>query len=171
MDLKKAELLAKELIRKHLQSRGSWQFKFDRAKRRFGSCRFNPRRVIYGLAVKYPGGVISLSRSLTELNSETEVKDTILHEIAHALCGPGKGHSQAWKKTARMIGCRGTRCYDSTKVKEAPAKYIAHCPKCGKEHKCDKRTLISCGRCDGKFNPAYRLVFRKNPDSCPSLSE
>lgn len=40
------------------------------------------------------------------LNSEyDEVKDTILHEIAHALC-PEPGHGEAWKKLAVKLGAK-----------------------------------------------------------------
>ena len=70
MELADAESLALELMRQHgLLPR--WKFKFDRAIRRFGCCNEGKR-------------LISLSARLTELNSEYEVRDTILHEIAHA---------------------------------------------------------------------------------------
>jgi hypothetical protein len=49
-----------------------WSFQFDSAKLAFGKCNFTDR-------------VISLSRHLVELNNEAEVRDTVLHEIAHAL--------------------------------------------------------------------------------------
>jgi SprT-like family len=40
-------------------------------------------------------------------NDEGEVRDTILHEIAHALHGPGgQPHGREWKEIARNIGAR-----------------------------------------------------------------
>ncbi len=182
MDLKKAERMAKRLIRKHLHSRGlhGWEFTFDRARRRFGSCRFTRRRVGHRPSPTYVVcgdvisrsqtiGVISLSRLLTELNSEEEVREVILHEIAHALCGPGVGHSKTWRRMSRTIGCKEGRCYDPQKVKTPPRKYIAECPNCKDRRYYHQRNEISCGKCDNeKFNPEYQMVFRKNPEYLPA---
>ena len=33
------------------------------------------------------------------------IRDTILHEIAHALVGPCHGHDAVWRQKAREIGC------------------------------------------------------------------
>lgn len=74
-----------------------WSFRFDHARRRFGSCRYRER-------------VITLSRPLVLLNGVDEVRDTILHEIAHALT-PGDGHGGKWKSACRRIGARPVRCY------------------------------------------------------------
>ena len=75
MDLQHARQLAIDLIEAHgLAPR--WKFAFDRAIRRFGNCDYTRRR-------------ITLSAPLTLLNDEEKVKDTILHEIAHALAHEG----------------------------------------------------------------------------------
>lgn len=44
----------------------------------------------------------------TDLNEQVE--DTILHELAHALVGPGKGHGLKWKTVARNIGAVPREC-------------------------------------------------------------
>jgi len=67
-----ARILAVTLMQQH--GLVGWTFKFDHARRRFGCCNFTRR-------------TISLSRPLTFLNDDAEVRDTILHEIAHALAG------------------------------------------------------------------------------------
>ena len=36
---------------------------------------------------------------------DEEVKNTLLHEIAHALVGPGHRHNRVWRQKAREIGC------------------------------------------------------------------
>ena len=36
--------------------------------------------------------------------NEEEIRDTVLHEIAHAIAGPEAGHGPLWKATARRIG-------------------------------------------------------------------
>jgi hypothetical protein len=59
----------------------------------------------FGLC-KYKRKLVRFSKSYIELNIYEEVVDTILHEIAHALAGPGKGHGYFWKKKAIEIGAR-----------------------------------------------------------------
>jgi hypothetical protein len=86
MILKDAEALAQQLMSEHGLSH--WHFEFDRAVRRFGFC-------MYGIRT------ITLSRKFTLLNSEPEVRNTILHEIAHALVGPNHGHDKVWRTNAK----------------------------------------------------------------------
>ena len=74
MNLNDAKTLANELMNQH--GLYDWTFMFDDAKLRFGQCRHRSKE-------------ISLSRELTELNDVVHVKDTILHEIAHALLPRG----------------------------------------------------------------------------------
>ena len=101
MDLNQANILALDLMSKHGLS--GWTFRFDDSKRRFGVCRSSLKE-------------IALSLELTKLNPEEQVKDTLLHEVAHALCGPGVGHGWQWKRMARHIGANPLRCYDSATV-------------------------------------------------------
>jgi len=109
MDLDQARQLARRLIDE--QGLTDWQFGFDRARRRFGCCR--PRQKL-----------ITLSRPLTELNDLAEVRDTLLHEIAHAL-SPG-GHTAAWRRVCIAIGAQPRRCFSSTMVKLPEIKWSHH---------------------------------------------
>ena len=77
MTLAQARRLALRLMRQHKLS-PAWSFGFDRSKVRFGKCNFANKE-------------ISLSRYLVELNDENEVRETILHEIAHALARAAPG--------------------------------------------------------------------------------
>ncbi len=95
MQLADAARLGRALLDHH--GLHDWELVFDRAKRRAGVCRESTRQV-------------GLSAPLTELHSESEVRDTLLHEIAHALVGTRHGHDRVWKATARRIGCSGERC-------------------------------------------------------------
>ena len=71
---------------------------------------------------------IKLSRHLVALNSETEIRQTMLHEIAHALVGAGHGHDAVWRRKAIEIGCDGKRL---NKTAEMPkGRYQTTC--CGK---------------------------------------
>lgn len=51
-------------------------------------------------------GEIILSHSHLEKDSEDEIIETILHEIAHAIT-PGAGHVKIWRDTALAIGSNG----------------------------------------------------------------
>lgn len=80
-----------------------WTGGLDNARRRFGVCRLTKKQ-------------ISISRHLCELNSEAEVRDTILHEIAHALAwerhSENCGHDKRWKAICIEIGARPVACFD-----------------------------------------------------------
>ena len=100
-----AQQLAWGLIREH--GLVGWRFRFDHARRRFGCCRASEK-------------TITLSRPLTILNSSEQVRDTILHEIAHALTS-GDGHGAKWRAMCRAIGADAKRCYDDDDVR-SPAR-------------------------------------------------
>ena len=149
MELPKAKQLAQELMRKHgLQD---WTFHFDKAIRRFGMTKIKVK-------------TISLSARLTELNNEEKVKDTILHEIAHALT-PKAGHNWKWKMTAKSIGGNAQRTYSAETVVVTKPKYIATCSTCGKVvTKYRKTSPSACGACCKKYNSdryseKYILLF------------
>jgi len=140
MTLKLAEELAIHLMRLHRLPR-EWSFAFDRSKVRFGKCDYRRKQ-------------ISLSRYLVELNGEEEIRDTILHEIAHALAPRGAGHGPVWRSLALSIGCNGRRCYGHEVARPAP-KYRGTCPSCRRVIYRHRRTVIACGRCAGVFDPKY----------------
>jgi predicted SprT family Zn-dependent metalloprotease len=117
-DLRVVESFAREMMREHLLV--GWTFKFDTATKRFGVCRYGRRE-------------IGMSRRLTLANDEAQALDTVLHEIAHALVGPGHGHGPVWKAKAREIGARPKACVASTEV-VLVGKYKAYCAFCGPQH-------------------------------------
>ena len=133
-----ARELAWRLMKLH--GLGDWHFQFDHARRRFGVCR--------------PGKkLIALSRPLTLLNPEPEVRDTILHEIAHALT-PGDGHGARWQAKCVEIGARPRRCYtDATVVSppRKPAPYLFGCRPCAwwvDRRRVTRRRYV-CAKCRG----------------------
>lgn len=148
MDLQKAEQLANELIKQHCPE---YTFRFDRAKLRFGRC-------------SYGNKVISLSKTLVELNTESEVKNTLLHEIAHALTR-GCHHNRIWKKKAIEIGCDGERCYIADCVVCPKLKYTGYCESCGFTAQFSKmpKRRKSCFHCSkGRFNENFLIKYRLN---------
>ena len=70
---------------------GDWAFAFLEAERRLGDCHFEDR-------------VIRVGRAHALDASDAEIRDTILHEIAHALVGPAAHHGPEWKAAARRLG-------------------------------------------------------------------
>ncbi len=95
----------------------NWIFRYNSRKWTFGSCVYHKTE-------------IKMSRLLVERNTLEECLNTLMHEIAHALVGPGIGHSEVWKKKAVEIGCNGERCFDPDRVNMIPKLWQAYCPNC-----------------------------------------
>ena len=74
-----------------------------------------------------------------------QINDTILHEIAHALVGPGNGHNLKWKKKAKEIGCTG-KIYHENEF--ATPKWIKYCEQGCWWVKCYRRkNNLICKKC------------------------
>ena len=149
MDLRLAKELARALMKEHGLIDDKWTFEFTESKQAFGIC-------------KYRNKTIGLSRPLTLVNDVTHVRNTILHEIAHALC-PGQRHNKVWQAKAIEIGCDGER-FCSMEVVPPKNKYKATCGTCGCIYTANRlpKNTTSCGRCSKKFDPKYILVYLIN---------
>ena len=136
VDMGQARQLAESLMQEHLGDLNRvWSFKFDRAKQRFGCCWHSKK-------------LITLSEPLTAINSVSEVRDTILHEIAHALCGANVNHGPEWKAMARKVGAKPERCYSSARVAAVTPTWIGECPSgCGYVRARYRRSDDWCPRC------------------------
>ena len=151
MNLYEAAHLARSLMTEH--GLVGWSFAFDHARRRFGSCNHTRRR-------------ISLSRPLVLLNGIDEVRDTILHEIAHALCPPDEGHGPLWRATCRRIGAKPKRCYSEAEVVAPPrpaARYLLGCARCDwwtPRRRRERRRYV-CKSCRGRVT--YREAMAAMP--------
>jgi predicted SprT family Zn-dependent metalloprotease len=95
-----------------------WGFRFNRRKSQMGVC-FYPQRG--------KPGRIELSIYFVEKNPDDEIRDTILHEIAHALIGPAHAHDAVWKAKCLEIGAVPKRC---GRVEMPVGKWRAVCPGC-----------------------------------------
>lgn len=148
MKLVEAEHLAISLMQHH--GLYTWRFEYDNAKKRFGCCHYSRK-------------LISLSQHLVRINDVEQVRDTILHEIAHALVGPQHGHGPVWRKKALEIGCNGERCFTSKDTNIVMGKYVASCPKCGHIHTKHRRPKreSSCGVCFPKVFDRERILVYK----------
>jgi predicted SprT family Zn-dependent metalloprotease len=144
MNLNDAASMARRLLDQHGLT--DWVLVFDRAKRRAGICRPGRKE-------------IGLSAPLTSLHPEAEVRDTVLHEIAHALVGPRHGHDAVWRATAQRIGCSGERCSSE----EAPAIDGDWVGECAAGHRITRHRRperpTACRRCAPRFDPAHLFTW------------
>ena len=136
MNVNSAKRLALTLMQEHGLLNEGWSFRFSRGRNQFGRCwakrnRFNGELIQKGIA---------LSKKLSELNSEEEVRDTILHEIAHAKAGIQEGHGTKWKEVAASIGARPVRCFSTENV-VISHKWVGTCADCGRMWKRHRLTL------------------------------
>jgi predicted SprT family Zn-dependent metalloprotease len=143
---------AKELAHRLMAQHGltDWAFAFNTNKRRAGACRY-----------PFAGrpGHIELSRHYVLRNPEDEVRDTILHEIAHALVGPGHGHDEVWKARCVEVGARPERCYGE-EVEMPKGRWRATCGGCGREHDRHRRPKRMTGwHCRGCGKEKGSLVW------------
>jgi predicted SprT family Zn-dependent metalloprotease len=154
MELTAAHRLATDLMAQHRLD--GWTFRFDNARARFGACRYQRRE-------------ISLSRHLTRLCSEAEVRNTLLHEIAHALVGRAHGHDEVWRRTALAIGSDGQRTDHGPEGAEGrwtgrcPAGHLVH------RHRRPSR-VMSCSTCSpGRFDHQALFEWTRGGQPAPML--
>lgn len=144
MRREEARTLARTLMDAH--GLGDWGFRFDRARRRAGSC-------------VHATHTITLSGVLVDLYDRDTVRAVVLHEVAHALAGPAHHHDAEWRRWARGIGAPDSaRLSGSLPSPRAP--WVGTCPRCGgrRELFSAPRRVVSCGVCAREFTP--ELVLR-----------
>ena len=124
--------LARGLMSQHQLDQ--WSFQFDNGTKRAGCCH-------------YATHVISLSYEFAKRAPDEEIKDTILHEIAHALVGQKHYHDAMWRAKALEIGCSGRRCHD---LQFTPPRYIVRCERgCWVMTAERRKRGVICQRCRG----------------------
>jgi len=124
--------LAAELFAKH--NMADWSFAFDRATQRVGSCCHTDR-------------TITLAYEFARQAPEEELRETLLHEIAHALVGPRHNHDDVWRAQALAIGCSGQRCCS---VSFTPPRYVVTCENhCWADTAERRRRNVVCKHCHG----------------------
>lgn len=134
-----------------LLARG-WQFKINSNKTRLGVCKFRTANMTHD-------GRIEVSRFVTD---EAVIKNTIAHEVAHAVVGTPY-HDDVWRSKAMELGCDGKRCG----VIVAPHLYETICPVhgvIGRRHRMPKGVkqgrVFSCNKCaPNRFDPRYLVSF------------
>ncbi len=125
MDFNDADALVRSLMDEHKLH--GWSFRYNRGKRTLGMCDYGQKR-------------IELSKYFVAHNDEPAVRDTALHEIAHALAGEKAGHGPKWKAVCRRIGAKPERI-DRTAVMPK-GHWSATCPNCGAVHRRFRKPLL-----------------------------
>jgi len=118
--------LARRLMVKH--GFADWTFKLDNASRRLGLCDHKSK-------------TISVSPRHVQQDTDENIRDTILHEIAHALSSDDVVHGKEWKTIASRIGATPKRCGDSV----IEPHWEATCPKCGRSFRQYRYEELRCG--------------------------
>ena len=96
-----------------------WKLRVGRATRQLGSCVYRSKTIV-------------LSRHLIDNNAWPEIRETVLHEIAHALVGPRHGHDRVWKQKARQLGANPRASAPRGAVRMPEPKWEIWCPTCRK---------------------------------------
>ncbi|WP_299050194.1 SprT family zinc-dependent metalloprotease [uncultured Nocardioides sp.] len=152
MDITAALSMGEQLLAEHGLT--TWRVQVDRAKRRAGQCR-------------YADQVITISAPLTRLHDEAEVRETLLHEVAHALAGPRAGHGPRWRAIATRIGSTGERCLSSDAPKVAGA-WVGTCPAGHTTERHRRPTRVAtCSRCSRTFSLDHVLTWTRDGAPAP----
>jgi len=132
MDLIELKNFAQIEMAKWGLTQKGWVFDLDNAKRRLGVCNYRDK-------------TIKVSKEYAQNNEEKWVKDTVLHEIAHALT-PGHNHDRVWKQACIKVGARPKRGKELTEIKQTKGNWK--------------------GTCDCKSHWAYRKGSRMKDSYC-----
>lgn len=131
----------------------AWGFQFDQATRRAGQCR-------YGKGGS--PGTLSFSAPLMSLWTPEQQRDTVLHEIAHALTR-GHGHDASWQLECIRVGADPTRTWGHNGEEELEPRWTGTCPAghtAGRERQPSRQ--ISCDLCSSHFDPRSLFTWTRN---------
>lgn len=120
-----------------------WEIRIGSAKRLAGSCNYRKR-------------VIMVSYEIHKAWPMDQIRDTILHEIAHALTPADKGHGKDWKAKCVEIGANPTRCYDGVNLPTPKGDWVQSCA-CG-----DSPRLAHRRKADVRWSKCgHDVMYRK----------
>ena len=131
MDLNDAKAVALSLMNEHGVSH--YSLKFTPSFSFAGRCNYTKE-------------IIELNPRWVERADGASVRNTILHEIAHALCGPRAAHGYRWFQTFTSIGgngAGGTRDFGVLATKRYVLKCTMGCDNLGYRQRRDPRLLAN----------------------------
>ena len=146
--------LARQLTDQHGLT--AWKLVWNRAKDTHGLCDYRTM-------------TITLSEAMQHV-SDQDYLDTVLHEIAHALVGPGHAHGYVWRRQCLAIGGNGQQYVSkaASAAVKATAPWEGRCPKCThvtRQHRAPLR--VKACRCGVRFRPEHVLVWHKDGRRVP----
>lgn len=125
-----------------------WTFGWCRSKRSLGWCKPDKR-------------TIELSPYFLH-EPEEKLRNTILHEIAHALAGCHNGHNEEWKRWCVIVGAKPERCSKDAKTSAEP-RWFGKCVCCGYVIKYHRRPkYLNSGMYHKKCGTKGILVWSSN---------
>lgn len=152
--------LGQDILKQYGLDIKGWKITFDTAKKRGGACHYRTK-------------TISLSKAIMATATDAEIRETILHETAHALT-PGHSHDHVWKSMLISMGGTGARTHNMEVPK---GRYEMYCSRCesviGYRHQKQgmwKYATATNGYfghkgCKGAYKPGASVYLRdtKNP--------
>lgn len=116
----------RELVNEGYTEVIGWSFDFNKRRTHVGLCSYRKKTIFY---------------SEYYIGTEAEnVKNTINHELAHVLAGPGNGHGPKWKQMCKVTGCTDNRMNSTAVVNKKPKYAVVYVD--GTDHK----MVASCSR-------------------------
>lgn len=155
MDVQQLRAIADCELRKY--GLVDWSFGLNSAKRRLGVCKYRSRR-------------IEISEFYAVHNPAEAVLDTLRHEIAHALAGPGAKHGPRWKAVAKRLGATPHACDRSPETRIEPGQWQARCPACQRVYHRYRRPKTRTGyRCPCPAKSPILFEFQGDPRFQPPV--
>jgi predicted SprT family Zn-dependent metalloprotease len=141
------------LARKMMDEHGltDWKIAWSRAKKTHGLCNYATRTLTFS-AVAFAH------------IDEAEVRNTILHEIAHVFAGGLAGHGPSWQRIHRSIGGTGEQYVSKTASKAIPTAWVGKCRnghESNGQHRAPLRVKF-CAKCSPRWKPENVFVWYKN---------
>lgn len=155
MDLQ--ELKTRAALEMAKNGLSGWTFGLADTKRRLGVCKYRTKQ-------------IEIAEYYALHSPEETVLDTLLHEIAHAIVGPGAGHGPKWKAVAARLGATPRACETSSAAAMQPGDWQATCSACNRTFHRYKRPLSVSGyRCRCPAHSHLVFEFMGDPSRKPHL--
>jgi predicted SprT family Zn-dependent metalloprotease len=144
--------LARTLMDEHGLT--TWKVKFGRSKSTAGRCFYGQR-------------TIEMSEPLALVRTDESTRMTVLHEIAHALVGPGHNHDWVWRDKCLAIGGNGLSKYVDLAAEDRAkiSRYTGTCPNghlSNRQAKSARMFDVSCGKCARVYDPRFSITWTDN---------